>query len=70
MQCRLCFLALLTLPFISGCGPELSQDDLGTVIYAVPKVAGSEEPYPMPQLTPPFSEEKSKNRPGHDPEKR
>jgi hypothetical protein len=36
--------------FLIGCGPQLSESDLGTVVFEVPKVAGSEEPYPLPQL--------------------
>jgi hypothetical protein len=48
------FLAFLVL--LAGCGPELSKNDLGTVIYDVPKVAGSDQPYPMPQLGPPHED--------------
>jgi hypothetical protein len=49
------FLGLLVL--LAGCGPELSKADLGTVVNDVPKVAGSEEPYQMPQLGPPSEED-------------
>ena len=42
--------ALLTVISLPGCGGQLSKADLGTVVFEVPKVAGSEEPYQMPQL--------------------
>ena len=44
---------LAVLLVLAGCGPELSKTDLGTVVYELPKVAGSDEPYQMPQLGPP-----------------
>jgi len=46
-------LAILLL-FLSGCGPALSKQDLGTVVFEVPKVAGADEPYRMPQPGPPL----------------
>jgi hypothetical protein len=51
MRYRFAFLLLAAL--LAGCGPELSKSDLGTVIYEVPKVAGADQPYQMPQLGPP-----------------
>lgn len=51
MRARFAFLLLAVL--LAGCGPELSKSDLGTIIYDVPKVAGADEPYQMPQLGPP-----------------
>ena len=50
---RYWFGLLIFLAFLAGCGPELSKTDLGTVVYEVPKVAGADEPYQMPQLGPP-----------------
>jgi len=41
---------LLLGVFLGGCGPKLSERDLGTVIYELPKVPGAEKPYQMPQL--------------------
>jgi hypothetical protein len=38
----------LTLPLLSGCGPALSEEDLGTVVFDVPEVPGADEPYPFP----------------------
>lgn len=59
MRFQVCLLFLL-----SGCGPELSKQDLGTVVFEDPQVAGSDEPYLMPQLGPPV--ERSEE-PGHRP---
>ena len=36
----------------SGCGPKLSEEELGTVIFEVPKVPGTEEPYELPEAAP------------------
>lgn len=51
---RFRFSLLLLLVSLAGCGPALSKSDLGTVGFEVPKVAGAEKPYPMPQLGPPL----------------
>ena len=56
-------LAILLL-FLSGCGPALSKQDLGTVVFEVPKVAGADEPYRMPELGPPL--ERKDDRFGRD----
>jgi hypothetical protein len=45
---------LLILVALSGCGPQLSKEELGSVVFEVPKLAGSDEPYKMPQLGPPL----------------
>jgi len=50
---RLRFSFLLLLVSLAGCGPELSKVELGTVVFDVPKVAGADEPYQMPELGPP-----------------
>ena len=52
---------LLVLLSLGGCGPELSKVDLGTVVFEVPKVAGSDEPYQMPQLGPPVEHKEEPN---------
>ena len=44
------WILLIPLICLSGCVPSLSQSDLGTVEFEVPKVAGADEPYKMPQL--------------------
>jgi hypothetical protein len=38
---------------LGGCGPALAKNDLGTVVFEVPKVAGADKPYPLPKLAPP-----------------
>lgn len=55
---------LMLLLSLGGCGPALSKGDLGTVVFEVPKVAGSDEPYLMPQLGPPMER---KEEPGGPP---
>ena len=47
-------LFLVPLLGLGGCGPQLSQSDLGTMVFELPQVAGAEEPYKMPQLGPPL----------------
>lgn len=60
------FLGLaILLAFASGCGAELSKSELGTVVFEVPKVAGADEPYKMPQLGPPV--EQPADPPGRGP---
>ena len=44
--------SVLFLAVLGGCGPELSKSDLGTVVTELPKVAGADNPYPMPHLGP------------------
>jgi hypothetical protein len=44
----------LLLAALSGCGSQISKSDLGIVVFEVPKVAGAEEPYQMPELGPPL----------------
>ncbi len=41
--------ASLLLTIICGCGPALSKQDLGHVVFEDPKVAG-DKPYEMPKL--------------------
>jgi len=43
------FALLVAIP---GCGPNVSQSDLGTIVYEVPPVAGADEPYKYPDLPP------------------
>lgn len=61
------FYAVLVLAAISmfwGCGPNLSSKDFGTVVEGVPKVAGAEKPFDMPELGPPLPED-YRPRKGH-----
>jgi hypothetical protein len=43
---------VLALLLLGGCGPAISRSELGTVEFEIPKVAGAEKPYVMPQLPP------------------
>jgi hypothetical protein len=42
---------------LTGCGPAVSNKDLGTVIYEVPHVQGADEPYKLPEINTPTPEE-------------
>jgi hypothetical protein len=48
------FAAAVLMP---GCGPGLTEKDLGTIDYQVPKVPGAEEPYPLPSPGPKTKDE-------------
>jgi hypothetical protein len=54
---------LILLVSLGGCGPALSKDDLGTVGFEIPKVAGADEPYQMPQLGPPTEQREEHDGP-------
>lgn len=41
-------LVLLAAGSLSGCGT--SREDLGTVVFTIPKLPGSDDPYPLPPL--------------------
>ena len=40
----------------SGCGPNVSRSDLGTIVSEVPTVAGADEPYRFPIVPNPQKE--------------
>ena len=61
MHIRALILLLVTLN-TAGCGPTLQPEDLGTVETKVPKLPGSEVPFPMPELETP-AEQESKTPP-------
>ncbi len=58
MQHRLS-LALIALLFLGGCGPEVSKEDLGTIVTA-PTIAGADKPHQMPKLGPPLKQQENK----------
>ncbi len=41
---------------LSGCGPSVSREQLGEILFEVPKVPGSDEPYPLPDIPAPDNE--------------
>ena len=54
-------LCLLNIMGISGCGPAISEKEMGTIIYEVPRVEGADKPYEMPELGPVTEEDQSQN---------
>jgi hypothetical protein len=58
-------LALLTtLPQLSGCGPAVSEKELGTIEYEVPQVPGAEKPYKLPAVAPKTTPDPMEQGPG------
>jgi len=50
-------LVVVTAP---GCGPSLTEDDLGTVVFDASQLPGADEPYAMPEThAPPASDPES-----------
>ena len=41
---------LLGCPPLVGCGPGVSEEDLGTIVTELPQVPGADEPYPLPDF--------------------
>jgi hypothetical protein len=41
---------LLAVASFSGCGPAVSDDQLGEIHYTMPAVPGAEKPYELPDL--------------------
>ncbi len=39
---------LLLAAALPGCGPAVPRDELGTVVYEIPKVEGADKPYQLP----------------------
>jgi len=52
----LSFAAVLLLFVAPGCGPELSEDDLGTVIYELKQIPGADKPVFIPDGPPQAAE--------------
>jgi len=52
---------------LGGCGPSVSESDLGTIVYEVPTVAGADEPFPYPKLPPPAPGSEAERRMGRRP---
>ena len=57
MRWRPAFLLFILSLLVAGCGPEVSKEELGTITSGIPKVAGADKPYQMPQLGPPLEDE-------------
>ncbi|HID74926.1 MAG TPA: hypothetical protein EYP56_02905 [Planctomycetaceae bacterium] len=48
---------LLGAFLLAGCGPAVSEEELGEVIHEVPEIAGADEPFPIPQIEAPSDEQ-------------
>jgi hypothetical protein len=46
---RIALLGAVVFP-CAGCVEPIPREELGEIVIGVPKVAGSEEPYPLAQL--------------------
>ncbi len=49
----LCFVLACLGAILPGCGPAVSQQELGNVVFTVPDVPGAETPYSIPDVPPP-----------------
>jgi len=38
---------------LPGCGPAVSPNELGTLVFTVPDVPGADQPYALPEVAPP-----------------
>jgi hypothetical protein len=50
MRLRVVFLCILGLFSIVGCDRRVPKEELGTVVFEVPAVPGSDKPPPTPEL--------------------
>ena len=44
------FVSLLSL-YLPGCGPAVSEEELGRIVYEVPAIPEGYQPYQLPDLT-------------------
>lgn len=44
----LIYLGILVITLVCGCGPRLSQQELGTLVTDPAKLPGAGKPYPLP----------------------
>jgi len=63
-------LSLIFIVFLVGCGPKLARQELGEVVFEVPKVAGADKPRKILNLEKKAGGDASENRSGQGPEKR
>ncbi len=53
--CLAIFLGFLGILMVApGCGPAVAKNELGTIVYDVPKVPGAEKLFPIPDVAPPL----------------
>ncbi len=48
MSNRPLFLIALLTALLTGCGPSIDTEDLGTIVFEVPQVEGADQPYELP----------------------
>jgi hypothetical protein len=53
------------LVLLSGCGPSVPDEELGTIVYEVPKIE-AEEPYQLPDIPAPAGIEKKASKESHE----
>ena len=59
-------LCIVLLLFVTpGCGPSLSEEELGTVVYDVQQIPGADQPFPIPD-GPPESASEPESQPEDD----
>jgi hypothetical protein len=53
---RFCLLtmSLVVCALASGCGPQVSREELGQVEFEVPEVPGSNQTYQLPDFSQPY----------------
>jgi hypothetical protein len=44
---------VFVLPATTGCGPDLSADDLGETVFQIPKIPEAEAPFDLPECKAP-----------------
>jgi hypothetical protein len=49
-------LVLSITPAINGCGPSVSNKDMGTILDKIPHVQGADKPYELPKIILPSEE--------------
>jgi hypothetical protein len=54
-------ISILGIP-VAGCGPSVSDDELGRIVADVPAIPAGYEPYTLPDLTPPDATEPDAER--------
>jgi len=55
----------LIIPAMSGCGPSLSEDELGTVTYDAGQLPGADKPYELPPARAPAASPSAESGPMH-----
>lgn len=65
MRMILGFFMSAVLVIVSGCGPSVPDEELGTVIDEVPKVEEGDEPYELPHVPAPVESDLKADKASH-----